>query len=279
MTSLTPMTAELVDFYDDGEDARHFQFRLLDNHQWPLVQPGQFFMLSVPGVGEIPLTYTQLPDRDQRWQALVRKMGAVTSALFQVQPGAIVGARGPFGRGWPLADTPTGATLILGGGCGLAPLVSLTDHLLATRPRSLALVYGARSLDARVLSRERARWQEHLSLYEVIEQRPGHQHHQTPLDALPAILEDWGHTPDSVFICGPEAMMTALGQALIERGVAADAIWLSLERRMHCAVGTCGHCYLKHRYVCQSGPTFGWMELQSLLPPGPRRPIEPIRPC
>lgn len=279
MTSLTPVAAELVEFYDDGEDARHFHFRLLDDNLWPEVQPGQFFMLSVPGSGEIPLTFTQLPDSNQHWWALVRKMGSVTTALFRLPPGAIVGARGPFGRGWPLSTKPVGPTLIIGGGCGLAPLVSLTDRLLETGEENLAMIYGARSLEARVLSRERTRWQDQLALFEVVEHRPDHPQRQTPLDALPEILGAWGHIPQAVFLCGPEAMMTALGRDLIQRGVTPTSIWLSLERRMHCAAGTCGHCYLRQHYVCQSGPTFGWMELQSLLPPTGGHPAVPLQTC
>ncbi|SDW33165.1 iron-sulfur cluster-binding protein [Marinobacter mobilis] len=279
MNSLTPVSAELVEFYDDGEDARHFHFRLLDSGLWPDTQPGQFFMLSVPGVGEVPLTFTQLPDGHQHWWALVRKMGAVTGALFRLEPGAIVGARGPFGRGWPITTKPEGPALVIGGGCGLAPLVSLTDRLLESGQAPVALIYGARSLEARVLSRERARWQDQLALFEVVEHHPDHPGRQTPLDALPKILQTWGHTPQAAFLCGPEAMMTALGRDLIQRGIPEESIWLSLERRMHCAAGTCGHCYLKHRYVCQSGPTFSWVELQPLLPPTSDHPKVPLHTC
>lgn len=265
MNSLTPLAAELLEFYDDGEDARHFRFRLLEDQCWPETQPGQFFMLSVPGAGEIPLTFTQLPDGQQQWWALVRRMGTVTGALFGLEAGAIVGARGPFGRGWPVDLTMKGPIMVVGGGCGLAPLVSLTDRLLADSHHPLALLYGARSLEARVLSRERARWQDRLSLFEVLEHAPTSAGRRTPLDALPDILSTWGHTPKTVFLCGPEAMMQALGHAFIEKGTPAESIWLSMERRMHCANGTCGHCYLGHRYVCQDGPTFGWQELQALL--------------
>lgn len=265
MTSLTPMVAELVDYYDDGEAARHFQFRLLDQQQWPPPEPGQFFMLSVPGAGEIPLTFTQLPDQNQHWWALVRRMGSVTSALFRLEPGAILGARGPFGRGWPRPGSDQTPVLLIAGGCGLAPLVSQAERLLEMNLGPVALIYGARSPEARVLGRERDRWQHKLALFEVIEQSPGQTARRTPLDALPDVLARWGHEPGATFMCGPEAMMTALGQRLIERGIPPSSIWLSLERRMHCATGTCGHCYLSHRYVCQSGPTFGWPELELLM--------------
>lgn len=279
MNSLTPLTAELLEFYDDGEDARHFRFRLLDNQSWPEVQPGQFFMLSIPGAGEVPLTFTQLPDANQQWWALVRKMGEVTTALFNLEAGALLGARGPFGRGWPITQPVQPPIMVVGGGCGLAPLVSLTDHLLATGQQPLSLLYGARSLEARVLGRERARWQDKLSLFEVVEQAPDGHGRRTPLDVLPDVLKAWGHVPKTVFLCGPEAMMLALGRAFIDCGTPAASIWLSLERRMHCATGTCGHCYLGHRYVCQNGPTFNWLELQALLPTSEPVSAAPLLTC
>ena len=70
-----------------------------------------------------------------------------------------------------------------------------------------------------------------------------------------------GQGPEAVLTCGPEVMMNAVGEAMVARGVAPERIFLSLERRMHCGGGLCGHCYLGSSYVCTNGPTYRWDEL------------------
>ena len=232
MIDATPRQLWLEHGYADGEDTRHFTFRLDAPHAGDgAVRPGQFFMLCVPGVGEAPFTYVRPPDPDGRFSALVRRMGRVTGALFACAPGALLGYRGPFGHGWP-QDLPAGGrVLAVAGGCGLAPLAGLVEDACAPgAPWRLTLLYGARHAAVQVLGRERARWRTVLPLFESFDQPPPGQRPGTPLDHL-----------DRLFAAG---------------GLAAERIWLSLERRMHCADGQCGHCYLGASYVCRDGPTY-----------------------
>lgn len=273
--NLTPIAMELVDFINDGEDARHFRFRLLNPQSIGKPEPGQFFMLSVPGAGEAPFTFTAIPNSHGVFRALVRKMGAVTTALFQCQPGSILGIRGPFGKGWPIAALADKKILMVAGGCGLAPLASLIDQLINQQHhKHLALVYGARNRALQMLNPERLHWQQKISLFDVLEDTRGTQASNknhilkgTPLDAMDSVLRTLDWTPDTLLLCGPEVMMHAVAKNFIQRGLSAQAIWLSIERRMHCAVGLCGHCYLSehhlaHHYVCKDGPTYRWDHLQ-----------------
>ncbi|GAB3517439.1 FAD/NAD(P)-binding protein [Photobacterium alginatilyticum] len=277
MHSLTPLPAELVDFYDDGENTRHFHFRLLKEPQkavcehqphWQHTQTGQFFMLTVPSLGEAPFSFTEVPDENGHFRALIRRMGGVTSALFELEAGQILGVRGPFGVGWPMDEISNKRILVIGGGCGLAPLVSAVDLLIEQQNYTqLTLVYGARTRQAQMLNPERERWQHIIPVYNTIEEGltngSDNEYPGTPSDILPSVLDTFGELPEVVLLAGPEAMMYSIAEYLVAYGVSAQAIYLSIERRMHCAVGTCGHCYMGSQYACTDGPTFRWDQLPS----------------
>lgn len=272
--SLTPVAAELLDYVDDGEATRRYRFRLRHPAAMGIPEPGQFFMLSVPGVGEAPFTYTSVPDGAGVFSGLVRRVGSVTSALFDCRPGAVLGVRGPFGRAWPLADLSGRRVLIIAGGCGLAPLVCLIERLLDERQcRELALVYGARQRSLQMLNDCRRRWGEQIPLFDTLDSAVPDEFGDallgTPLERMDDILQRLGWFPERLLLCGPEIMMNGLAARFVERGLPGYSIWLSIERRMHCAVGLCGHCYLtqhhlSHHYACKDGPTYRWDTLQSI---------------
>ena len=267
MLSLVPEVATLLARYDDGEDALHLRFRLEDGACWT-ARPGQFFMLSIPGLGEAAFTFVSLPDTQGCFTALVRKVGKLTDALQDLPLGMFVGVRGPLGQPWPeLADQNV---LVVAGGCGLAPLSAWLSQRLATGQRAgSALLYSARSEDSRILAKEREAWRR-ASLPmtlpvddpawhspDELTQATGHR-----LDAALALLPSF---PDAVLCCGPEAMMLGVGDLLEKRGLSPDNFWLSLERRMHCGVGLCGHCYVGSSLICREGPTLTLARTRELL--------------
>ncbi|MDF2152858.1 FAD-binding oxidoreductase [Vibrio sp. CAU 1672] len=271
MFSLTPESIEIVDFYQDGENTRHYQFRLLSPAaKWRQAYSGQFFMLCVPGVGEAPFTFTGLPDAQGNFRVLVRKMGDVTQALFDKQVGDILGARGPMGKGWQASELTDQKILIIGGGCGMAPLVSIIEQLIEQQNFSqLEVVYAARNKQNLLLTPERDHWQHCIPMFNVVEDASGLDEQDyylgTATGILPKVLHSFGEQPDRVLLAGPEAMMCAVSEYLVAYGIDAKDIYLSVERRMHCAVGLCGHCYLKNQYVCTQGPTFRWADVGAHL--------------
>lgn len=259
MIDLTPRPMRLLDCYDDGEAARHFAFAIEPLADEPVVQPGQFFMLAVPGVGEAAFTYVSPPDADGRFSVLIRQTGTLTAALFALAPGAVLGYRGPFGRGWPAVE-PGERLLLVAGGCGLAPLAGLID----STDGELQLIYAARNRAYQVLARERARWRGRLRLVETLDQGNDGLPQGSPLEALAWALNE-AEVPTKVLCCGPEPLMLAVARRCIDQGLAASRIWLSLERRMHCGVGLCGHCYIGSSYACVDGPTYRYDEYLRLL--------------
>ncbi len=259
---LTPGTLRLVDAYADGLEARHFRLRI----EQPVAAdraavPGQFFMLGVPGHGEAPFTYVSAPDAQGAFSALIRRSGGLTGRLFELGSGALLGYRGPYGRGWPVVEAPQ-ATLVVAGGCGLAPLAGAIEAQLAAAGSAarLRVLYAARSAEAQVLGRERARWRSRLPLIEILDS--GAQG-TAALARLAQLLAE--QLPQRVLCCGPEAFMLASAEACLRHGVPAQAIWLSVERRMHCAVGLCGHCYIADSYACVDGPTYRYDHYRQLL--------------
>ncbi len=265
---LTPTPVRICDVYPDGDDSLHFTFEPLDdstagNGSPTSPSPGQFFLLTVPGFGEAAFTYASLPDEQGRFDALIRRMGTLTSALFGMKPGALLGARGPFGRGWPLDSLCGGRVLVVAGGCGLAPLATALEVLADMADTSAVLLYGSRTETGRNLAREREAWTLRLPVIEIFDNPVESDNAKgTVLDGLDDAFAALGASPSATLLCGPEVMMTAAARALELRGIAASDIWLSLERRMHCGVGLCGHCYVGSTYACTHGPTYSWQDLR-----------------
>ncbi|SDK43582.1 FAD/NAD(P)-binding protein [Pseudomonas indica] len=255
MIDLTPRKLHLLDSYEDGRDARHFSFRIDFPQAHDLAtMPGQFFMLAVPGVGEAPFTYVSPPNLYGHFNALIRRMGNLTDALFALRPGDTLGYRGPFGKGWPLFFSPR-RVLVVAGGCGLAPLAGLIDEASREHLSSrLSVVYGARRDEDQILARERLRWKLAIPFIETLDDAAAGQRRGTPLDHFDEVFATV--QPDTLLCCGPESLMLGAARASVEHGIQPSRIWVSLERRMHCGVGLCGHCYIGASYACLDGPTY-----------------------
>jgi anaerobic sulfite reductase subunit B len=262
MLQLKPQTIRIVDFYDDGEDAKHFTFEPITFAHDPSIKIGQFFMLTVPGAGQAPFTYTSLPDENGRFVALVRKVGKLTDALFSLKNGAVLGYNGPFGTGWPIDQLLNTEVLIVAGGCGLAPVAATIDHLINIGQASLTtVIYGAGNAKSQILAKERAHWKSKLLLTETLLAGADDTHLGTPTEYISALLTEHHRQAQIVLTCGPEAMMKSVANTCMNLSVSKDKIWLSLEKRMRCGVGLCGHCYLANELVCKQGPTYRYDNL------------------
>ena len=273
IASSTPTMVRIAEVYEDGQDARHFRLEALEPDRLAPASPGQFFMLALPGLGEAAFTYVTSPDGAGRFDALIRRVGLLTSELFALGVGSHLGLRGPFGRGWPLPELQGHRVLVLAGGCGLAPLCSALRALSGDTTTRLAVVYGSRNAAAQVLSRERAALAARMPWIETFDApADGAQRRGTPMAHLDLAVAALGGEPERALLCGPQVMMERGARALLDRGLPAQRIWLSIERRMHCGVGLCGHCYVAHTYACTQGPTYRWDELLELSALSPRRP-------
>ena len=232
-------------------------------------RPGQFNMVTVFGVGEIPISFSGDPRRPDRLVHTVRSVGPVSTALVGLRPGDTVGLRGPFGTGWPVSEAAGRDILVAAGGLGLAPLRPLLYQLGAERERygRIVLLYGARSPEDilfrhEIMSRlQRCNIEVHLTVDHAAVGWPGNVGVVTTL--VPKVGLDFDRT--TAYVCGPEVMMRMTVSALRAGGLRNDAIYLSMERNMKCAVALCGRCQFHSVLVCRDGPVFRYDRIGALL--------------
>ncbi len=228
--------------------------------------PGQFTMAYAFGVGEIPLSISGDPAAPDVLVHSIRAVGPVSRAIVGLKKGDVLGIRGPYGAGWPVATAEGGDVLVVAGGMGLAPLRPVIYALLARRKRfrRVTLLYGSRTPEDVVFAKELRRWQLEVEVtVDRAEKGAWRGHVGTVTTLLPRATFEPAAT--TAFVCGPEIMMRFTAQALADRGVPAGRVFVSAERNMKCAVGFCGHCQLGPRFICKDGPVFPWAELCPLL--------------
>ena len=230
---------------------------------------GQFTMLYVFGVGEVPISISGDPTRPDTLVQTIRAVGTVTSAIRRLSPGSVLGVRGPFGSAWPLEEAVGKDVVIVAGGIGLAPLRPVLYDLLAHRRQygRVCLLYGARSPHDLLYVDELHRWRGRFDLdVEVTVDRAtddwfGHVGVVTTL--IPRAAFEPARTV--AMVCGPEIMMRFTVLELQKRGVSSENIYLSMERNMKCAVGFCGHCQYGPTFVCKDGPVFSYQQIEWLF--------------
>ncbi len=232
-------------------------------------RPGQFVELSVLGVGEAPISITSSPSRSNgTFELCVRRAGDVTGALHRMGPGQIVGVRGPFGHGFPIDRFYGKDILFAPGGLGLAPVRSLINQVIDERHQfgRVIILYGAKNPSELLFTDELAEWgargdvEVHVTVDRPAEGWTGNVGVITTL--FPKV-EVYARNTVAI-VCGPPVMYRFVLMELLGKGIPDGRIFLSLERRMKCGVGKCGHCQINHIYVCQSGPVFSYADIKGV---------------
>jgi NAD(P)H-flavin reductase len=220
--------------------------------------PGQFNMLYIFGVGEVPISICADP-RSKSLMHTTRAVGPVTLAMSKLRRGDILGVRGPFGSSWPFEEVDGRDVVVVAGGIGLAPLRGALHQLVRCRKKlgNLVFLYGARTPDDILYRRELELWRHRGLQIDVTVDRAtsswlGHVGVVTTL--IQRAPFDSGNV--IAMVCGPEVMMRYAVFELQKRGVSATSIFLSMERNMKCAVGFCGHCQFGPEFICKDGPIF-----------------------
>jgi len=232
--------------------------------------PGQFSMLYVFGVGELPISISGDPEEPGRLVYTVRSVGPATKALVSSKPGDAVGVRGPFGTSWPLEAARGRDVLIVAGGIGLAPLRPVIYHVLRHRDDYVRLIvlYGARSPGDRLFRKELEAWNRQPDTHVLSTVDYGGATWRGRVGGVTRLFRYVRLRPDRTvaMICGPEIMMRyVIGELENNRGVPASNIYLSMERNMKCAVGFCGHCQFGPHFICKDGPVFPYDRLRNLM--------------
>lgn len=218
--------------------------------------PGQFFEVSVLGFGECPLASCSF--EKNYVDMLVRNAGNVTNEMFKLQKGDSVFLRGPYGNGYDLKVLEGKNLILIAGGTGLAPITSLIEYIEKYRKKfGKVEIYFAFRDEEKILLKERVeRWGKKFKIIIFLGKRDAKKKYETGL--IGSVLEK--HKPSvkdtMAVMCGPEPMMLCATEALKKFGLAFEKMYWNMERRMECAIGSCGRCFIQDVYVCRDGPVF-----------------------
>ena len=230
---------------------------------------GQFNMLYVYGIGEVPISISGDPGVPQALVHTTRAVGAVTKGMEALRKGDTIGIRGPFGTDWPVATSEGNDVVFVAGGIGLAPLRPALYQVLANREKygRVVLLYGARTPEDILYRKQLKEWRAdlglevHVSVDRATRDWRGNVGVVTTL--IPRVPFDPYHTV--AMVCGPEVMIRYTVMELERRGVDQESIHVSLERNMKCGIGFCGHCQHGPNFVCKDGPVFPFSKVRDLM--------------
>lgn len=236
----------------------------------PPFQPGQFMMLCASGIGEVAISVSGDPAApDGRLEHTIRAVGAVSTALYDARPGAVIGVRGPYGTGWDVASATGRDLVIVAGGVGLAPLRPVVLGALASRERygRVIVIAGARTPQEFLFRDELDAWavNNDLEVELTIDQPAAGWDGPVGFVTEPLARLRLAPGRTTAFLCGPEPMMRFSARILAGKGIEAKDIRVSLERNMQCGIGLCGHCQLGPILVCRDGPVVDYALAGPLL--------------
>lgn len=229
---------------------------------------GQFNMLYVFGVGEVPISISGDPARTEVLTHTIREAGTVTRVMRGLRQGDAVGVRGPYGQAWPVAAARGQDVVLIAGGIGLAPLRPVLYQIQAEREKygKVVLLYGTRSPEDILYRKELEHWRARLDLEVNVTVDHGFNWRGN-VGVVTRLIPRAGFDPYHAvaLVCGPEMMMRYTVLELQKRGLKDEDIYLSMERNMKCGIGLCGHCQYGWSFVCKNGPVYRFDALKDLF--------------
>jgi len=264
-----PEPARIIAIDNFTQQDKFFRFELLSGKSLGHV-PGQFVQVSVLGIGEAPISVSSPPSADNKFELCLRAVGNVTNKLHTLKVGDIVYIRGPFGQGYDAArmqKLQNKHLLFIAGGIGYAPLRSLINKVLPEKEKyhKISVLVGCKSPVERLYTNELekiAKIGGNVELLETVD--VGEKNWIGCVGVITTLIPKVECDPNNTIaiMCGPPIMFKFVLMALGERKMAKENIYMSLERRMKCGVGKCGHCQMEGVYVCQEGPVFNYAEIE-----------------
>lgn len=260
-----PQAAEILAIRSETD--LDWTYRVKWRGQMP--EPGQFFQVSVPRVGEAPFSVSGWGDD---WiEMTIRQVGLVTNAIFNLNVGDSLHLRGPYGHPFPVEEYAGHHIIIAAGGTGLAPVRSLIQRLLATRglkegPSEVVILTGFKSPAEILFWQDLQQWAEQTSVTTTVDKAD--ENWTGPEGVITTLIPDLtipNLADTRIIVVGPAVMMKFTLATFLQRGIAPEHLWLSHERRMSCGVGKCGHCKIMDSYVCIDGPVYRHTEAQWLM--------------
>lgn len=277
-----PFMSEILEIKQETSSVKSFLLQIPKEASGMVCNPGQFFQLSLPGVGEIPVGISNFDPKKNTLLFCIAKLGVVTSKLHSLEVGDQVGIRGPYGNGFPMQDWKKKNLILVAGGMGLVPLRSVIEDYFRNQNEygELEVLYGARNSQEIIFKQEMKEWRmKKKTTCKITIDKPEkgwdgntgfvcNLVDSTYCDCSEVLFHSVSNEKDNtvILIVGPPVMFNTVLDKLNEINFPDESVYLSLENHMKCGIGKCGHCNCGSKYICQDGPVFSWKELKSMKP-------------
>lgn len=264
-----PMKAKIVRTHKYTDSEKFFRIEL-DGKKELGHLPGQFVQVSLFGYGEAPISICSSPTQKGTFDLTARRIstGTLTPALHKLEAGDTLGIRGPFGSAFPLDKMHGNNILIVAGGLGIVPLRSLITYILDKRKDfgDVHILLGCKSPKDMLFGDEIASWQKRADIQFNCTVDRGDPDWKGNVGLITSLIPGVSINPKQTYavVVGPPIMYKFVIVELIKKNIPDNQIVVSLERRMKCGLGKCGHCQIRNVYVCQCGPVFTFEQLREL---------------
>ncbi len=262
-----PELAEVVSKRQLTNTEKYFELKIKNQKGFEF-NPGQFVQLSIFGIGEAPISISSSPFNKNTLGICVRRVGDVTSAIHKLDIGSILGIRGPLGKGFPIEEMIGKDILFIAGGLGLAPLRSMISYVLEKRGDfgRIIILHGAKKPGEILFMNELEIWKERKDLETYITVDRPDEKWSGKSGVITRLIPSLKLEPLNTYalVVGPHVMYKYVILELKIKQIPERQIIISLERRMKCGIGKCGHCQVNGIYVCIDGPKFNYHTLKFL---------------
>lgn len=232
-------------------------------------QPGQFNMLYLYGVGEVAISIVSDPEDSHIIDHTIRVVGRVTHGMNNLKAGDRIGLRGPYGRGWPVQESKNSDIVVVTGGLGCAPVVSVINYIEQRREDygRLNIVQGVKHTSDFIWKERYEHWRKLADTKVLLAADVGEALWPWHVGPVTSLFDQLEFNPDNVTVmmCGPEGMMRVVCDHMLDKSVSAENLYLSMERNMQCAIGHCGHCQYGEKFICKDGPVFSYDRIRDLF--------------
>jgi NAD(P)H-flavin reductase len=263
-----PIRAVVSDIKLETVDVK--TYRVIPDRSLYSPKPGQFNMVGLAGVGEAPISFSSISSGSE-FEHTIRSVGRVTKFLEKLKKGDEIFVRGPYGSCWPLDKSVGQDVVLVAGGVGLAPIRPVIHEILSKRDffGRVALIHGARRPADILFSHELRTWKKYIDVLLTVDEVPADVVWDYNIGLVTELLDNMSLSPERTFafVCGPEIMMRFIARGLFLKGLFASKVYISLERRMKCGIGQCGHCQHGTKFVCKDGPIFLYKDV-NIFPDG-----------
>ena len=240
------------------------------------VEAGQFMQVSLPGVGEAPISIANFDLEEGYLDFLIRKVGKVTDKIFELKAGDKIFLRGPYGNAFPIEQYKNKHIVIIAGGSGIAPVRPIIEYFTKhpDKMKSFKIIVGYKNYENIIFEDEFSRWRKNIEIFVTLDnvetaRKIGKTEDEIHEGLVTKYISDL-KIPENIedveyIVVGPPMMMHFSCLEVLKIGIPAEKIWVSFERKMSCAVGKCGHCKIDETYICLEGPVFRYDFAKKLL--------------